>query len=63
MKKRRTKIELKDALRVKSAEFWLKLGQPLPALLELREVSEKARRTRWANRVLLSAVQSARESL
>jgi hypothetical protein len=34
-------LRLKDALRIKSAEFWLKLGEPGQAVLELRQVPKR----------------------
>jgi hypothetical protein len=45
------KIDLRDALRVRSAEFWLKLGQPAPALLELEQLSRGAQSHPWASEV------------
>jgi hypothetical protein len=44
-----------DALRVKSAEFWLILGQPQAALLELHKLSSRALSHPWAQRVFQSA--------
>jgi hypothetical protein len=49
------------ALRVKSAEFWLKLGEPTQALRELNALPAWTRRHPWAIQVLLSAVRAARE--
>ena len=43
MKDRQLGLRLGDALRVKSAELWLKLGQPVSALLELQQLPRKAR--------------------
>ncbi len=57
---RRTRIALKDALRVKSAELWLRLGQPLQALLELEQLPRRARRHPWATEVFISAFETAR---
>jgi hypothetical protein len=31
---------MESAIRVKSAEFWLKLGQPVQALLEIQNLAE-----------------------
>src|SRR5712671_858711 len=39
MGKGRNKIRLEDALLVKSAEYWLKLGEPIQALMELQQVT------------------------
>jgi len=53
-------INLADALRLKSAEYWLQLGQPTQALLELQRLSRKARPHPWVNKVLGSAFHAAR---
>jgi len=50
------KINLSDALYVKSAEFWLQLGQPSQALLELRRLSQRGRPHPWASKVFVSAL-------
>lgn len=47
-------IALRDAIRVKSAEYWLTLGQPVQALLELEQLPRRARKHPWATKVLLS---------
>jgi hypothetical protein len=52
---------LKQALRVKSAEYWLKLGEPAQALMELERLPEQAQKHPWALRVQLSAVRVVRE--
>ena len=57
MKTRHNRIPFRDALRVKSAELWLQLGQPTEALKELHAVSARARQHPWATRVLLHALQ------
>lgn len=51
-------MKLHCALRVKSAEFWLKLGQPAAALLELQRLPKHAQTHPWATAVW-SAVQQA----
>jgi hypothetical protein len=56
MKARPLQLRLGDALRVKSAELWLKLGQPVPALLELQQLPRKAQGHPWANKVFRTAV-------
>jgi hypothetical protein len=52
-------INLADALRIKSAEYWLQLGQPTQALLELQRLSRKARPHPWAYKVLGSACHAS----
>ena len=47
-----TRIGLEDAIRIKSAEFWLELGQPVEAIRELRRLSQRGRRHPWALEVL-----------
>lgn len=54
-------LPLQDALRVKSAEFWLKLGETDEALRELEQLPSKTWNHPWALRVHLAAVNAARE--
>jgi hypothetical protein len=54
------RIRIGDALRIKSAEFWLKLGQPLQASLELQKLTNGARGHPWASKVFHSAYRAAR---
>ena len=56
------KLEMKlgDAVVVKSAEYWLCLGQPAQALLELQKLPEEARNHPWSVIVLRKAFQAAR---
>jgi hypothetical protein len=56
MKTSPDRIPFRDALKVKSAELWLQLGQPSEALKELETVSERARQHPWASRVLSEAL-------
>ncbi len=49
-----------DALRIQSAEFWLKLGQPVPALMELQRLGPKAQNHPWAREVFQQAQQAVR---
>ena len=51
-------MTLKEELRIKSAEFWLKLGEPVPALLELQQLPKKAQRCAKAQRVLQTAFRT-----
>ena len=54
-------IALKDALRIKSAEFWMQLGQPIQALLELEHLPKRARKHPWARQTFLIAFHIARQ--
>jgi hypothetical protein len=54
-------IGLKEALRIKSAEFWLMLGQPTMALNEIANVPRSTRQHPWVREVLLDAVRSVQE--
>ena len=49
-------LPLKDALRIKSAEYWLKLGEPVEASMELKHLSATTRKHPWALRVMVLAV-------
>jgi len=40
-------MTLKDALHVKSAEFWLALGQPMEAVAELQKITSRAWDDGW----------------
>jgi predicted Zn-dependent protease len=42
MKELRKKLMLRDALRVRSAEMWLRLGEPAQALMELQKLPKRA---------------------
>ena len=52
-------MKLGDALHVKSAEFWLKLGQPVQALLELQQLPQEAQQHPWFSEVFQTAFQAA----
>jgi len=58
MKNRHEPIPLKTAVRVKSAELWLKLGEPMQALRELQRLSYRDRRHPWAMRVSRSVYRA-----
>lgn len=60
MKAGQWSIALEDAIRIKSAEFYVKLGNPSLALGELERVTRKARRHPWAARVFACAFQTSR---
>jgi hypothetical protein len=53
-------LNLTSAMHVKAAEFWLKLGLPIQALLELEELPRRARRHPWAIRMYVAAMDRAR---
>ena len=51
-------ISLRNAVRLRSAELWLQLGQPMQALSELREVPLRIRKHPKAARVCRSVYQA-----
>ncbi len=55
-------MELTDALRIKSAEFWLKLGELDQALLEIRSLPEQVQKHPSVLRIHLALVRAAQES-
>jgi hypothetical protein len=57
-----TPTGLEDSLRVKSAEFWLKLGQPLQALIEIQNLPDALRNRPPVLQVHLAAIAAIRES-
>jgi len=54
--KRRSKFRLKDALHVKSAEYWIKLGEPVQALLGLQHLQKRSKKDPWVVKVFVSAM-------
>jgi hypothetical protein len=59
MKTRRAQtISLQNAVRLKSAELWLQLGQPMEALSELQRVPMRIRKHPKAMRVCRSIYQA-----
>lgn len=54
-----TGLRLRDALPVRSAEYWLQLGEPDLALKELATLPESTRRHAWPSRVQLNAIHAA----
>jgi hypothetical protein len=52
-------LRLREALPVRSAEYWLELGEPDLALKELETLPETARRHAWPLRVRLNALHAA----
>jgi len=59
MGKGRNKIRLEDALLVKSAEYWLKLGEPIQALMELQQLPESKKKDAWVVKIFVSATGAA----
>ena len=55
VKRLQVRIQLGYALRIKSAELWLRLGLPLQALLEPQELPPEAQQHPWAASVLRRA--------
>ena len=55
------KLKFKDAMRIKSAEFRIKLGQLDEAILELKSLPERLAKHPWALRTHLAVVRAARE--
>src|SRR5690349_1817991 len=55
-------VELSEALRIKSAEMWLKLGEVKQALLEIGSVPESLKNHPWVIRIHLAIVRAASES-
>jgi hypothetical protein len=53
-------VYLNYALHAKSAEFWLRLGEPLEALAELENVPYALRRNGWLHRLHVAARSAAR---
>jgi hypothetical protein len=50
---------LREAIPVRSAEYWLQLGYPELAIEELETLSERASRNPWPRRVRLQATIAA----
>ena len=58
MKPAKTNLGIKDAVRVKSAEMWLKMGEPFQALLELQRLPKKAWKHPWTENVFWRAAHA-----
>jgi hypothetical protein len=52
-------ISLQDAVRLRSAELWLQLGQPMEALTELQQLPFRIRKHPKAMRVCRSVYRAA----
>ena len=57
-----SKLPLNHALRVKSAEYWLKLGESAFALVELQKLPQEAQKHPKAMRVHLAVMHALREA-
>jgi hypothetical protein len=57
-----SKLPLNHALRVKSAEYWLKLGESAFALVELQKLPAEAQKHPKAVRVHLAVMHALRET-
>ena len=53
----KTKLPMKDALLVKTAEMWLRLGEPCQALMELQRLTKRAWKHPWVESVFWRAAQ------
>jgi hypothetical protein len=58
MRTAKNNLSMKDALRVKSAEMWLRLGEPFQAFQELQRLTRRAWRHPWTERVFWRVAQS-----
>jgi len=58
MKNGKTNLSMKDALRVKSAEMWLRLGEPFQAFQELQRLTRRAWKHPWTEQVFWRVAQS-----
>jgi len=52
---------MSHALRVKSAEYWLMLGEPFEALAELQMLPDPVKRDPWVVKVMVYAAGALRE--
>jgi hypothetical protein len=58
MKRAKSNLRLKDALRVQTAESWLRMGRPLEALQELQRLTQKAWNHPWPEQLVWRAAQA-----
>ena len=52
-------LPLREALPVRSAEYWLQLDEPDQAMKELQTLPEPARRHAWPQHVYLQAIHAS----
>jgi hypothetical protein len=55
-------LSLSQGLRVKGTEYWLKLGQPVQAMMELQRLSEAAKKHPWVVSALVAATRAVDET-
>jgi len=60
MKRSESRLPIRDALHVKSAELWLEMGQPVQALVELEKLRKAARKHPWAAQVFRCVASAIR---
>jgi predicted Zn-dependent protease len=58
VKAARTNLQKQDVDRVKNAEMWLGMGNPLRAMRELQRLTKRAWAHPWSEQVLWRAAQS-----
>ena len=58
MRKPKSDLRVKDAVRVESAETWLRMGQPVRALQELQRLTHKAWKHPWPEQVMWRTAQA-----
>jgi hypothetical protein len=56
-----TLIPMDQAMRIKSAELWLRLGEPLEALGDIESLPQSLRRHSWVHKLHSSAMRAARD--
>jgi hypothetical protein len=54
-------LPINDALQIKAAEYWMKLGEADQALRELEALPSKSWKCRWALRTRIAAMGVLRE--
>jgi hypothetical protein len=54
-------LPIQDSLQIKSAEFWLKLGEADQALRELKALPSRIWTHRWALKTRIAAIGALRE--
>lgn len=54
-------LPINDALQIKAAEYWLKLGEADQALKELEALQSRSWKCRWALKTRIAAIGMLRE--
>ena len=57
MRRPKTNLRSKDALRVKQADMWLRAGQPLNAVRDLHQLTARAWNHPWTEQIVWRAAQ------